>query len=137
EERRGRDWESRETTPRETCRNLHRTSPRNRRENIPRLPRTLPQNTSHILQGKITRRIREFRDRPTRFIAGQNAHSSPNSNGRGKTVGVDRLKRPLELRDAPRRWRLVLKSAYPLLAESGVGVFIVIGTQALSVYLKS
>src|SRR5438132_14363786 len=137
EERRAREWRGRESTCRETCRNLHRTGPRNRRENIPRLPRTLPQDTSHIFQGKITRRIREFRDRPTRSIAGQDAHSSPNSKGRGKTVGVDRLKRPLELRAAPRSWRLVLKTAYPFLAETGVRDLLVFGSQALSVYLKS
>src|SRR5207253_8466420 len=88
EERRASDWESHETTPRETRRNLHRTSPRNRRENIPHLPRTLPQDTSHILQGKITRRIREFRDRPSRFIAGQNAHSSQIVKAAGKQLGL-------------------------------------------------
>jgi hypothetical protein len=47
------------------------------------------------------------------------------------------LKRPLELRAAPRSWRLVLKTAYPFLVERGVGDLLVFGSQALSVYLKS
>jgi len=47
------------------------------------------------------------------------------------------LKRPLELRAAPRSWRLVLKTAYPFLAERRVGDLLVFGSQALSVYLKS
>jgi hypothetical protein len=47
------------------------------------------------------------------------------------------LKRPLELRAAPRSWRLVLKTAYPFLAERGIGDLLVFGSQALSVYLKT
>ena len=47
------------------------------------------------------------------------------------------MKRPLELRTAPRSWRLVLKTAYPFLAERGVSDLLVFGSQALSVYLKS
>ena len=47
------------------------------------------------------------------------------------------MKRPTELRAAPRSWRLVLNAAYPFLAERGVGDLLVFGSQALSVYIKS
>jgi len=47
------------------------------------------------------------------------------------------LRRPLEIRAAPRSWRLVLTTAYPFLVQRGVGDLLVFGSQALSVYLKS
>src|SRR5437899_12922143 len=47
------------------------------------------------------------------------------------------MKRPSEIRTAPRSWLLVLKTAYPFLVNRGVGDLLVFGSQALSVYLKS
>ena len=47
------------------------------------------------------------------------------------------MKRPSEIRTAPRSWLLVLKTAYPFLVDRGIGDLLLFGSQALSVYLKS
>jgi len=47
------------------------------------------------------------------------------------------MKRPSEIRTAPRGWLLVLKTAYPFLVNRGIGDLLLFGSQALSVYLKS
>jgi len=47
------------------------------------------------------------------------------------------MKRPVEIRTAPREWLLVLKTAYPFLVELGIGDLLLFGSQALSVYLNS
>jgi len=47
------------------------------------------------------------------------------------------MKRPSEIRTAPRDWLLVLKTAYPFLVNLGIGDLLLFGSQALSVYLKS
>ncbi len=47
------------------------------------------------------------------------------------------MKRPSEIRTAPRDWLLVLKIAYPFLVNLGIGDLLLFGSQALSVYLKS
>ncbi len=47
------------------------------------------------------------------------------------------MKRPVEIRTAPRDWLLVLKTAYPFLIKRGIGDLLLFGSQALSVYLKS
>jgi hypothetical protein len=47
------------------------------------------------------------------------------------------MKRPSEIRTAPRDWLLVLKTAYPFLVSLGIGDLLLFGSQALSVYLKS
>jgi hypothetical protein len=47
------------------------------------------------------------------------------------------MKRPAEIRTAPRDWLLVLKTAYPFLVSLGIGDLLLFGSQALSVYLKS
>jgi hypothetical protein len=47
------------------------------------------------------------------------------------------MKRPAEIRTAPRDWLLVLKTAYPFLVNLGIGDLLLFGSQALSVYLES
>ena len=47
------------------------------------------------------------------------------------------MKRPVEIRTAPRDWLLVLKTAYPFLVDQGIGDLLLFGSQALSIYLKS
>lgn len=47
------------------------------------------------------------------------------------------MKRPVEIRTAPRDWLLVLKTAYPFLVDHGIGDLLLFGSQALSVYLDS
>ncbi len=47
------------------------------------------------------------------------------------------MKRPVDIRTAPRDWLLVLKTAYPFLVGLGIGDLLLFGSQALSVYLNS
>jgi hypothetical protein len=47
------------------------------------------------------------------------------------------MKRPAEIRTAPRDWLLVLKTAYPFLVNQGIGDLLLFGSQALSVYLHN
>jgi hypothetical protein len=47
------------------------------------------------------------------------------------------MKKPANIRTAPREWLLVLKTAYPFLIDRGVGDLLLFGSQALSVYLNS
>jgi hypothetical protein len=47
------------------------------------------------------------------------------------------MKRPVQIRTAPRDWLLVLKTAYPFLVDQGIGDLLLFGSQALSVYLDS
>ncbi len=47
------------------------------------------------------------------------------------------MKRPTEIRTAPRDWLLVLKTAYPFLVDQGIGDLLLFGSQALSIYLDS
>jgi hypothetical protein len=47
------------------------------------------------------------------------------------------MKRPPEIRTAPRDWLLILKTAYPFLVNLGIGDLLLFGSQALSIYLKS
>jgi hypothetical protein len=47
------------------------------------------------------------------------------------------MKRPVQIRTAPRDWLLVLRTAYPFLVDQGIGDLLLFGSQALSVYLDS
>jgi hypothetical protein len=47
------------------------------------------------------------------------------------------MKRPAEIRTAPRDWLLVLRTAYPFLVELGIGDLLLFGSQALSIYLNN
>jgi hypothetical protein len=47
------------------------------------------------------------------------------------------MKRPVQIRTAPRDWLLVLKTAYPFLVDQRIGDLLLFGSQALSVYLDS
>ncbi len=47
------------------------------------------------------------------------------------------MKRPKEIRSAPRDWLIVLRAAYPFLASRGIGDALLYGSQALSVYLNN
>ncbi len=47
------------------------------------------------------------------------------------------MKKPANIRTAPRDWLRVLKTAYPFLIDRGVGDLLLFGSQALSVYLNS
>ena len=47
------------------------------------------------------------------------------------------MKKPANIRTAPRDWLRVLKTACPFLIDRGVGDLLLFGSQALSVYLNS
>ncbi len=47
------------------------------------------------------------------------------------------MKRPVDLRSPARDWTLVLRAAYPLLRERGVGDLVLFGSNALSLYLQN
>jgi hypothetical protein len=47
------------------------------------------------------------------------------------------MKRPVQIRTAPRDWLLVVKTAYPFLVDQGIGDLLLFGSQALSIYLDS
>jgi hypothetical protein len=47
------------------------------------------------------------------------------------------MKRPVDIRAAPKDWKQVLKASYPFLRQQGVGDLLLYGSQAMSVYMKN
>lgn len=47
------------------------------------------------------------------------------------------MKRPKEIRAAPKEWIALLRVAYPFLREQGIGDLLLYGSQAMSVYMKN